>query len=642
MGFDTDDDLDDDDDFALPDLPVPDDDVPDFVLPPPAVPVPEPVNLPLPRPRTPVPDDEQLSPRWAPPRLPTPEPPELPRAIVDFNWEDYIDFSPVVAPTDGLPAQGRGTPRSSQYRPVLDYSLPQVLAPRTATNMQRMWATEGLRAKFHKVPKPRLLRESHFRPDDPLYQPTKETLLAQVAAGKYTECSQPPLVCMPWFGVPKPDGTVRPIHDCRYVNKYMKAPKISLPGMPKLMKGVPSRYKWALHYDISSGFDHIPRHADSQTYFGLQIDGKYYVSTRIAMGETCAPWAFQVWLHDMFKSFLRESALTFVPIKKQHIDDLLFLFTSSAQARAFRDKWHSWAADHGLLLNLRKSTTEPTQVVKHIGFELDLRTKQCRLTKTRQKEVVELLQQFQSYTGPLPTLVWQKFVGLLGWARCASPYVLGLLSPAIDLINHPRLHVASTVVNYTELLSFFVANDPICWSTSSKPTAVIVTDATFARAGLISAAGCASVPVPVQYRSTIFLAELWAACSALLTHTRKNDCVRLWIDNQPAMYALRKGRTKASDPAAQSLLTKVHRHLYKLRATVLPTYVHTSCNPADELSRLRLPSRRLLRFAWRHRDCSFPDVMTGFGRLCSTDSIGLSGHKPIKEMPQLWLRSQHF
>ncbi|KAG0038537.1 hypothetical protein BGZ89_008040, partial [Linnemannia elongata] len=144
-----------------------------------------------------------------------------------------------------------------------------------------------------------LLRESHFRPEDPLYEPTKATLLAQVAAGKYELCETPPLVSMPWFGVPKPDGT---------------------------------------------------------------IEGKYYKSTRISMGETCAPWAFQVWLHDMFKSFLRESEFTFEPIKKQHIDDLLFLFTSKAQARVFRDAWHVWAADHGLRLNLRKSTTEPTQV----------------------------------------------------------------------------------------------------------------------------------------------------------------------------------------------------------------------------------------------------------------------------------------
>lgn len=594
--------------------------------------------------RTPSPTpEEDPSPKWQPPRLPTPEPPEQPaRGVYDFPWDEYIDFSPESPEHGSSPARGGGDEPTSppKFRAVTNYFLPQVLAPRTATNMQSLWITEGLKAKFFTLPKPRLLRESHFRKDDPLFEPTKATLLAQVAAGKYELCETPPLVSMPWFGVPKPDGTVRPIHDCRYVNGFMKAPKISLPGMPKLMRNVPSSYKWALHYDISSGFDHIPRHPDSQTYFGISIDGKYYKSTRISMGETCAPWAFQIWLHDMFKSFLRETAVTFIPIKKQHIDDLLFLFTSKAQARVFRDKWHCWAAEHGLRLNIAKSVTEPTQVIKHIGFELDLRTKQCRLTKTRQAEVVELLLQLASYNAALPTQVWQRAVGLLGWARCSSPLVLALLSPAIDLINNPRPHVASQLLNYAELLSYFQTNNPICWSTSSSPTSVIATDATFARAGLISAAGCASVPIPLAYRSTIFLAELWAACSALLTHTRKNDCVRLWIDNQPAMYALRKGRTKAADPAAMALLLKVHRHLYALRATVLPTYVRSALNPADELSRLHLPSRRLLRFCLRHRDCS-PDVISGFDRLCSKDSIGSNGRKPIKLMPHPLIQKRH-
>ncbi|KAF9147487.1 hypothetical protein BG015_010881 [Linnemannia schmuckeri] len=140
-----------------------------------------------------------------------------------------------------------------QFRTVSEYILPSAVAPRSATNIQKLWLTEGLRAKFHKVPKPILLRETHFRHDDPLYPPMKETLFA-----------------------------------------------------------------------------------------------------------------------SLLLFFLRKVELSFIVIKKQHIDDLLFLFASKSQARGFRDLWHVWCADHGLRLNLKKSTTEPTQTIKHIGFELDL------------------------------------------------------------------------------------------------------------------------------------------------------------------------------------------------------------------------------------------------------------------------------
>ncbi|KAF9199772.1 hypothetical protein BGZ59_003699, partial [Podila verticillata] len=165
----------------------------------------------------------------------------------------------------------------------------------------------------------------------------------------------------------------------------MKAPKISLPPMPRLMAQVNPKYKYALHYDISNGFDHIPRHPDSQPYFAIQVDGEFYQSSRIMMGETCAPWAFQIWLNDMFNAFIQETGLTFKTVKKQHIDDLLFLFTSTAQARVFREHWETWCRDHGVLLNLKKSMREPSHLVEHIGFHLNLKTRQAMLTTPRQE-----------------------------------------------------------------------------------------------------------------------------------------------------------------------------------------------------------------------------------------------------------------
>jgi hypothetical protein len=444
------------------------------------------------------------------------------------------------------------------------------------------------------TPKPKLFKESHLHRNDPLYAATKATLLQQVAAGKYEPCDAP-LVSLPWFGVAKPDRTVRPIIDCRYNNHHMKAKKFSLPPLPKLMQNVPRKFTSALHYDISNGFDHIPRHPDSRPYFCIEIDGRYYQSTRIMMGETCAPWAFQIWLHDMFSSFLKESQFTFPVIKKQHIDDLLFLFPSDSCARVFGAAWEKWCADHGLLLSLHKSTRSPTSIVKHIGFQLDLHKKQATLTRSRQLECLRLLSEVRDYTGLLYSNEWARIVGLLGWARCGSPYVLSLLGPGIEAAKKASPPTSPQgLLDYDALSAFFSANDPVPWS-SSQTTMTITTDATNTRGGIIHPKGSVSLPVPREYQATIFLAELWTACSALVTHTRKAARVRLWIDNQPAMYALRKGRSRV--PLANELLSWVHKHLYDLRAKVLPTYIRSKRNPADLLSRLPAPSRRLLRFS---------------------------------------------
>ncbi|KAG0345751.1 hypothetical protein BG005_001123, partial [Podila minutissima] len=322
--------------------------------------------------------------------------------------------------------------------------------------MQKTWLQEGLRNKFFKLPKPRHLRETHFCEDDPLLGVTKAMLLQQVAAGKYVLSELPPLVSLPWFGVPKPNLTVRPIIDARYVNKYMISPKFSLPPMPKLVRNVLSCYKFARKYDITNGFDHLPRHKDSQTYFGIKIDGKLYTSTCILMDETCAPWAFQIWLHDMYKSFLREEGLSFTPIRSNTL-------------------------------------------------------------------TLHLLQELRAKKALLPSKLWQQAVGFLGWARCASPCILVLLAPAIELCQVWHPHVLSELLPYDELLDFFSKNDPIPWSrTTAKPT--IITDATFACGGTISAAGATMLPVPIKFRSSIFLAKLWMASSTLIMHTRRNDC----------------------------------------------------------------------------------------------------------------------
>ncbi|KAF9359280.1 hypothetical protein BGX34_008458, partial [Mortierella sp. NVP85] len=149
--------------------------------------------------------------------------------------------------------------------------------------------------------------------------------------------------------------------------------------MPKVMSTVSNRFQWALHYDISNGYDHLPKHPESRPYFAFELDGRYYQPTTLVMGETCATWAFQVLLHNLFKAFLAESNFTFRVVKKQHIDDLLFLFHSKAQALVFRDQWHAFASRIGLQLSLDKSVTTPTQYVDHIGFMLDLKAHTCRL-----------------------------------------------------------------------------------------------------------------------------------------------------------------------------------------------------------------------------------------------------------------------
>ncbi|KAF9195329.1 hypothetical protein BGZ51_002844 [Haplosporangium sp. Z 767] len=164
---------DDDDQPATPDVidqPEPDNDLPDI---PPVVP------QRVPR-RTPDPPFPNLPPAEGQGE----EPPYHGRRGDDFPWEDYFDFDAAEADFEVAPDDSNKRINCSpSYRPPSQYILPSVVAPKTMTNMQRLWTTEGPRNK------PRIFRETHLSTTDPIYKATKETLLMQVAAGKYVDKS---------------------------------------------------------------------------------------------------------------------------------------------------------------------------------------------------------------------------------------------------------------------------------------------------------------------------------------------------------------------------------------------------------------------------------------------------------------------
>lgn len=562
-----------------------------------------------PRSPSPIPVPVQRIPPPPPPRLVPPPPPDLPVALSDendadsvlsggpplpqhsqqllnFPWEEYLQNLP---PSPALKSL------SQKYHPPATFDLPSPSPPKHLPNMQHLWMTEGLKNKFISPPKPRILRETHFREGDPLYAATKATIQLHISHGLFVEYEDPSIV-MPWFGVTKPNHEVRPIIDCRYVNQFQNPPKFSLPPVNKLFQNLPRSYKHALHYDIKNGFYHIPRHPDSYKYFCIQVDGKYYASTRIMMGETCAPWAFQIWLNAMFKSFLQEMQFTFTPVKKQHIDDLLFIFKSTAQARLFHQKWSDWCAAHGLMLNLPKSTISPVSIIKHIGFELDFRKQVFRLTPTRQKQSLRLLWHLKHYKGTLTQLDCQKIVGFLGWARGGSPLIHGLLDNLITAAGSANsVTFARNSIPFDEVISYFAENTEHHFNNRHMPVTLMITDATTERGGILHEKGAASVIIPSYYRDHIFASELWTAASALLTHTPRNTHIQLLVDNTAVMYALRKGRSTSKK--ATDLLIKVHRHLHQLGSWLTVTYIKSASNPADCLSRLPARfGRRLLRF----------------------------------------------
>ncbi|KAF9300634.1 hypothetical protein BGZ74_007651, partial [Mortierella antarctica] len=157
---------------------------------------------------------------------------------------------------------------------------------------------------------------------------------------------------------------------------------------------------------------------------------------------------------------------------------------------------------------------ELSPFVEHIGLLLDLKTRRCKFTAPHQDQCLRLLRELQAFRGNLHQSEWTRIIGLLGWARGGSPYILQLLSARIEAAKKSTPpSQANTLLPYDELSTFFQANDPIKWSTRTTAQTTI-SDATFTQGGIIHSNGIAIFPVPSEYCSNIFLAELLTASCA--------------------------------------------------------------------------------------------------------------------------------
>jgi hypothetical protein len=433
-------------------------------------------------------DLEDPDPDFEPNRQGSPHPPSStdtdPTTITSSTLSSIPAPDWVDLPASGISHGGRGRMRAEEVRAAHDagislspaelpvevpfdlapqYVLPVVLAMPNMPSMAHKWTQEGAKVLFNGSVVGGRGRTCYLSPNTIQYRESLVLLKAQIASGKFVKVpeGETPLVIHPWFSVDKPGSSDhwRIVIDCDRTNRCTKAPKLNLPPIHRLLKDLQPEFVWGLKYDVKNGFDHVRRHPEFVKYFAIEVEGECYYSQTILMGESTAPWMFQTWLDSVYKAFVRSWKSEIRVVKKQHIDDMLMLFTSAEDALVFDQAWVKWCHDYGIRLNFKKSIRVPVQKVVHIGFMVDLVKRSATLTKTRQIQVLAVLDSVaRCYHTSILTL--QKLVGFMNWARGGSPLVLGLLDPWIRSINDEGdVHrVDHTYI--PQLRAFFITNLP--------------------------------------------------------------------------------------------------------------------------------------------------------------------------------------
>ena len=120
-------------------------------------------------------------------------------------------------------------------------------------------------------------------------------------------CDKKPTCVLPIQCVPKKNGKLRMVLDCRYVNNFISAPKFKQEGIEAVASQIQPGDLFT-SIDLEDGFHHVDMKKEFWTYFGMQWRGQYFVWAVLPFGMSASPWIFKKILEPV-TTFLRSNGL---------------------------------------------------------------------------------------------------------------------------------------------------------------------------------------------------------------------------------------------------------------------------------------------------------------------------------------------
>ena len=107
--------------------------------------------------------------------------------------------------------------------------------------------------------------------------------------------------------VPKLNGKLRLVVDCRHVNNSIKCDKFSQEGIEAVANQIQQDDE-LVSVDLKNGFHHVPVETKFHKYLAIQWQGRFYVWQVLPFGVKCALYYFNKILRPVI-AYLRQEGL---------------------------------------------------------------------------------------------------------------------------------------------------------------------------------------------------------------------------------------------------------------------------------------------------------------------------------------------
>eukprot|EP00792_Barthelona_sp_PAP020_P007855 TRINITY_DN3174_c1_g1_i18.p1 TRINITY_DN3174_c1_g1~~TRINITY_DN3174_c1_g1_i18.p1 ORF type:complete len:1210 (+),score=69.08 TRINITY_DN3174_c1_g1_i18:74-3703(+) len=389
--------------------------------------------------------------------------------------------------------------------------------------------------------------------------------------------------------VPKKDGTIRPILDCRPINAQTELWPTEL-NTPRYFPLIPH---FAAVIDITSGYTHIPLHEDWLEVTVVEVNNKRYGAKRLPFGSSVAAQMFTMVLQVIVEKLRSEGIFVL-----QYVDDLLIGGETMEETKTSLKRTLELLSFVGFKVKKEK-IQEPSNTIEYLGFTLDLQKRKIRLPEDKRENMLKKLKTKDFSLGSLLSLqgklqsaslisqTYRKLSLELG-NRIAREMHLKNFDSLEQFVQKHRntiLHIDETWMN--QAISFL--EQQVEGDLSPRVvTAAVATDASLRAEGIVLDNGVnqKTRTFKVNTKQNIAFLELEALYKALqeFPDDALNGCWVWLIDNQTALSAFR--RQKSTNKKMSRLSDLIWAKAELLNCKIIPLYIPTNWNTiADMLSR---------------------------------------------------------
>ncbi|KAG6937400.1 ORF 3, partial [Chelydra serpentina] len=207
-----------------------------------------------------------------------------------------------------------------------------------------------------------------------------------------------------YFLIPKSKGGLHPILDLRGLNKFMVKLKFRMLSLGTIIPSM-DHGDWYAALNMKDAYFHIAIYPPHRRFLRFVVGQRHFQFTVLSFGLSTTPRVFTKCMAVVAAALRRQRVQVF-----PYLDDWLIRGNSSSQVQSHIRTAMGMFKRLGLLLNVEKSTLEPTQRLDFIGAVLDSTLARAFLPEARFQALITIIRSLQSF----PTSTARCCLSLLG------------------------------------------------------------------------------------------------------------------------------------------------------------------------------------------------------------------------------------